>query len=220
MKKIILWICAIVIGIPVLLAVIGIAASPDHIEAPATADSKPIQQKLSAAKLEVKPTLTAKERKQLLDAATKGLKVTRDKIEKISFYQTQSGYKSQLGTYFAISDDSKEPYLRVRAQYYGDNWVFFDTIKIMADDEVIYEKAFRRSEIERDNSAGSVWEVADFLAAPGDMAMLKKVSKSKSATIRFSGGHKQYDHNISKSEAANLATTLKGFENAQRALSP
>lgn len=142
----------------------------------------------------------------------KGLEVQRDAMEKVSFYEAKGRnlLASSLSAYVAVGDAST-PFLRVRSVYYGDDWVFYEKIKVMADDQVVYEKAFNRSQVTRDNSSGSVWETADFAGSDVDLAALQRIADSKTATIRFSGSERQHDHKITKKEKENIAAVLRGY---------
>lgn len=165
------------------------------------------------------PQLSADERARILSNTIKGLKVKRDDMEKVTFYSTQSGdaLKTQLNAYLGVPDDGR-PYLRMRAVFFGDRWVFFESIKIMADNEIVLEKTLPRSVITRDNEAGSVWEVADYSPQQDDIQALEKISNAKSATIRFSGRDRIRDHKISSAERAALRSILKAHHELEQRL--
>jgi hypothetical protein len=158
-------------------------------------------------------------RAKIIMAATKDLKLNRDKIEKTSFYLSKNRNQSNSGieAYIGISDGGS-PYLRVRPIYYGDNWVFFDKIKVMANDEIVYEKTFPRSAVARDNAAGSVWETADYIAEKYDLVALRKIASSSSATIRFDGRDRQHDHKITSRESASMKVVLDAYDKLKLAL--
>ena len=162
--------------------------------------------------LPLKPQLTEAERAKILEKATKGLKRERDQMEKTTFYLSSAGksLKTGVGTYIGLAD-GKAPYLRMNTIYYGDRWIFFDKVKIMADDAIVFERQFRRSAITRDNTAGAVWEIADIVAGAQELATLEAITKSKSATIRFAGRDRIHDHKISSSEKARLKSVLDAY---------
>lgn len=157
--------------------------------------------------------ITGEERKPIVADLTKGLKADRDKMESITFYTSKGiNYMSPwVDAYIALPDD-RLPGLRMRARYYGENWVFFDSVKIMADDVVIYERSLNRSDISRDNSGGSVWETADYYAKDVDIAALKKIASAKSATILFSGRERRDDHAISAKERRAVQDVITAYE--------
>jgi len=167
---------------------------------------------------EPKPSLTEAERTRLLATATKSLKRKRDKIEKTTFFMAQNdGLRTQVGAYFGLADGGS-PYLRMKTVYYGDSWVFYDAVKIMADDEIVYEKAFNRRDISRDNEGGSVWEVADYLATPSDQAALGKISGAKSVTVRFAGRDRTRDHLMTAAERSGLKSVLAAYAELKQKL--
>lgn len=160
-----------------------------------------------------KPVLSENERTLILSSATKGLKRKRDDIEKVTFYMPSGGgtIKTQVGAYLGVADGGA-PYLRMKAVYSGDRWVFFDSFKIMADDEIVLEKTVTRRDIVRDNSAGSVWEIADYSPSDSEILAMQKISRAKAATIRFSGRDRIYDHKVTRAERAALQTVLRAYE--------
>lgn len=165
------------------------------------------------------PQLSADERARILSNATKGLKVKRDQMEKVTFYSTQSGdaHKTQIAAYLGVVDGGS-PYLRMKTVFVGDRWIFFDSIKIMADNEIVLEKTLPRSVITRDNEAGSVWEIADYSPQQEDIHALEKISNAESATIRFSGRDRIRDHKISSAEKAALRSILKAHHELEQRL--
>jgi len=160
-----------------------------------------------------KPSLTKEERAKLVKAATKNLKEERDKMEKISFFTAKNPnlLVSKLEAYLAIPDESSV-ILRVKPTYFGDSWVFFDKVKVMADDEVVYQRSFSHRDVVRDNSAGSVWETADYVGKTVELAALKKIADAKQVIIRFDGRERRHDHTMTKRELADLKTVLAAYE--------
>ena len=155
--------------------------------------------------------VTGKERDEIVAGAVKGLVLERDKIEKVSFYSAKlPRLATRVETYIALPDD-KLPYARMKAIYFGDDWIFYDSIKVMVDDQVIYKNEFRRAEVARNNSGGSVWEVADYLANDVELAALNAIANSKSATIRFSGSERRHDHEVTKKERRDIQRVLEAY---------
>lgn len=153
------------------------------------------------------------ERKKVVSALTKELDLERDKVEKISFYSAKGNdrLKSRLEAYISLPDGAL-PLLRMKPIYFGDNWIFYESIKVMVDDSVIYERAFNRSDIVRDNSAGSVWETADFVAKESEIGVLRAIANSKAATIRFSGSERRHDHEVTAKERRDIKKILDAYE--------
>jgi hypothetical protein len=168
---------------------------------------------VAARSIPPQPVLSDEERKKRVLAATEGLISNRDEMEKVSFFQAKKRnlLSSRIEAYISLSDGT-HPYLRVHSNYHGDDWVFYDTIKVMADETVIYEKKFARAEVLRNHASGAVWETADYLAREDDLAALKKIAAASRVTIRFSGRERQHDHKVTKQEASNIKKVIDAYE--------
>lgn len=94
--------------------------------------------------------------------------------------------------------------------YFSKSWVFFRRIKIMADNEVVYEKETARPV--HDNSGGDVWETADYVATDNDIEALRKISSAKKVTVRFAGRDHYDDHQMSAAELADLKKILSTYD--------
>lgn len=153
------------------------------------------------------------ERKKIVENLTKGMDEERDKMEGISFYSTKNmpALDSSVDAYISLPD-ARLPLLRMKATYFGDNWVFYDKIKIMADDAVVYERDFEHGQVHHDNSGGSVWETADYVAKAVDIAALKLVANSKTATIRFAGSEHRADHDVTEKERKSIRSVVDTYE--------
>ena len=155
--------------------------------------------------------VTGQERDEIVARAVKGLVLERDKIEKVSFYSAKlPRLATRVETYIGLPDN-KQPYARMKTIYFGDDWIFYDSIKVLVDDQVLYENEFRRAEVVRNNSGGSVWEVADYLANDVELATLYAIASSKSATIRFSGAERRHDHEVTNTERRDIRRVLDAY---------
>lgn len=201
MRKIVLGFFAVII----ILAAIGSLSSD--------VDDTTISDAAPAARPPERELIAGDERKRVVSTVTKGLVEERDKMEKISFYSASKPVYSRSGidAYVSLPDNTL-PLLRMKPIYFGDNWIFYESIKIMVDDVIVYERAFKRSDIVRDNSAGSVWETADFVAKESELGVLKAIANSKSATIRFSGTERRHDHEVTSKERKNIRRILDAYE--------
>jgi hypothetical protein len=194
-----------------LVVVLSTLAACGRDKAPQVLSSAPLSVPVKTER--ARPSVTGEERDKLLSSATKGLLKSRDKMEKVSFYlaKNRSITRTNLDTYLAIPD-GLPAILRVMPSYYGDDWIFFNTVKVMADDEIVYQKTFNHNDVLRDNANGSVWEIADYIAGDVELATIKKIIASKSATIRFSGNEHREDHEISRGERDRLQQILTAYE--------
>lgn len=178
-------------------------------EAPGVEQSKPGM----AAPMSEPVVITGEERKSIVQSLTKSMDEERDKMERISFYSAKhrAYLVSALETYISLPDDSL-PILRIKSTYFGSDWVFYDSIKVMADEVVVYDHSFSHSDVRRDNSGGSVWEVGDYYAKEPDLAALKKIASAKAATIRFSGREHREDHDLTAKELQQLKEVIGTYE--------
>jgi hypothetical protein len=190
---------------PLCLAGCGQSGSSTNIE---KAEVQP--------KAQDKPNSTVKQRKAIIDNAVKGLQVERDKMEKISLYTApkRNRFTTRLEAYISLPD-GRGALLHGYAVYYGEHWLFYDHIKVVADDEIIYEKHFPYGAVKQDNGRGSVAEIADYLCSPSDIAALEKLSAAKEATVRFSskfsGKDRYEDHQVTAQEFSNLKKIITSY---------
>jgi len=194
-----------------ILGLIFIAMLASAIMSKISGDPPTAEKRSSSPPAEVE-IVTGPARAEIVSRVTKGLSLERDKIEKVSFYSAKSRtyLASRVEPYISLSDNML-PLLRMKATYFGDDWVFYDSIKIMVDDQVIYERGFRHSDVARNNSSGSVWETADYPANEDELRALAAIAKSKSATIRFSGDKRRRDHEITKKERQQIKQVLEAY---------
>jgi hypothetical protein len=157
--------------------------------------------------------VTGDERKKIVKALTAGLSEERDKMERVSFYSAKDipFLDSSLDPYLSVHDTGL-PILRMKATYFGSTWVFYDKVKIMADDVVVYDREFEHGRVHHNNSGGSVWETADFVAGAPEITALKLVANSKNATIRFAGSERREDHEITDKERKGIRSIVDAYE--------
>lgn len=190
------------LAVAIKMTVFGVSA-PDAENLPAAA-STPL-----AAKVEI---VTGPERQRIVSSATKNLILNRDKMEKVSFYsaKTRNSRATRIECYIGLSDDEL-PFLRIRATYFGDDWIFFDSVKAMVDDLVVYGRKFQRGDIVRQNAGGSVWETADYVVGDNELGALIAIARGKSATMRFSGDEWRRDHEVTKDEQRDIQRVLEVY---------
>jgi hypothetical protein len=172
-------------------------------------DSKP--QQVTAAPAP-KPALNSTQRLQLIADATKGMKADRDKMESITFYSPKGTKWADTGVvvYVALPDD-RGPILRVMPSYHGDSWIFFNRIKVMADNDIVYEKQFDSLKMKHDNNSAGVYEDVDFAADDGDIGALRKIANAKSVTVRLDGD-KQQDFDMTAADRLRIQAALNAYD--------
>ncbi|MDN7427783.1 hypothetical protein [Burkholderia sp. AU45388] len=166
-----------------------------------------------------KPALTEQQRSDLISTATKdGFEVERDKVEKITFYSPKtnsSEWSNQyLGVYISVPD-GKGPIFRIYPHYQGDDWIFFDHLKVLADNEIVYEKEYSSSDMRRDAKSSRVYESTDYAAKDDDIAAMRKISSARSVTVRLSGRDHRQDFEMSQGDRQRIARALSAYDSLQ-----
>jgi hypothetical protein len=151
------------------------------------------------------------EAKRLASALRAMVKDT-DKVEGIDWYRDKSSpqYNNQNGFFLYIGKKAAgNPFLRLRVQYYADDWLFIESFIVVADGQ-----RFDRvgTKFERDNASGDIWEWYDEAALAADVEMIRAVIASKDALIRFMGSQYHRDKPITAAQKAALGNVLSAYE--------
>ncbi|WP_186183860.1 hypothetical protein [Burkholderia gladioli] len=160
-----------------------------------------------------KPKITPEERAKIVQAATAGMSLDRDKMESISFYSVKGDrwVGTGLTLYVSVPDDAS-PILRIMPRYSGDSWIFFKSMKVMADSVIVYDKQYEYLKMKRDNGGGMVYERIDYAAQPDDIEAMRKIANAKSVTIRLSGDDKREDFDLDVSAQKKMQRVLKAYD--------
>lgn len=152
--------------------------------------------------------------KQRMDNALGKLNKTVDDVKGLIFYESPSkpqyaDTRSFVLPYIGMRNEN-DAWLCLNADYTGDDWVFFDSLYINADGQR-FNKTCSRSDINRDNKNGIVWEWYNAGISESDIEWLKAVANSNNATIRFSGKY-NYDLKVSDSDKQAIKQVLEAYE--------
>lgn len=130
-------------------------------------------------------------------------------------FQDITWYKSPLSTkyrnanafyiYFGVSNGSPAG-LRLVIQYYADDWLFIDSVKINVDGKVFDVGVY---DWERDNDS-DIWEWID--EPLSDRSLIEAIIGSKSSVIRFNGSQYYDTKTISSSQKRALRDVLEAFD--------
>lgn len=118
-------------------------------------------------------------------------------------------YGSQYGRLGEYADN-----VRLVLRYYGDDWIFFDKVIILADGE---RKEFQlnvykaKREVVKGGFFGRVYEEYDIAIGEDDMDFFLKVANSNTAKVRFSGKYDRdfYLNSNEKYIIKNILTAYK-----------
>lgn len=158
--------------------------------------------------------LREEEEERVLQQALASLQVETDKVEGVTWYKPSTypryvNSRSYVLPYIGQSGSSE--WLRLRFNYTGDDWVFFEKITVWIDGKSYY-KTFSYNEVERDNGSGDVWEWVDISVTDSDMEMLEKIVQSKETIVRFEGDSHYYDLTIKSSDKTAINQVLIAYE--------
>jgi hypothetical protein len=138
------------------------------------------------------------------------MRPNKDSFSGITWYRDRSSpiYTNANGffLYFGVDDGSKM-ILRLRMQYFDDDWLFIDSAKINVDGEIYDLGSY---DWERDNNS-SIWEWID--EPLDDRAMIEAIINSKSAVIRYDGSQYYDTRTITASQKRALRNVLIAFDN-------
>ncbi len=173
---------------------------------------------LTAAKNELS-AIKKESVKDKMDSAFSKLKKEYDDVNGITFYKpsTMPKYINErsyvlpyIGVHGDLEDSLPNAYLRLAADYYDDDWVFFKNLYINADGER-FIKECSSNNIKRDTDKGNVCEYYDAIIDESDITWLKAVANAENATIRFSGKY-NYDLKLSDSDKQAIQQVVEAYE--------
>ena len=127
-----------------------------------------------------------------------------------TWYKPKSApkYTNQNGIYlyFATQEGNTCP-LRFRAQYYADDWLFFNKIQFSIDG-----KAFEYipSDTEHDNgNGGKIWEWFDEALSGNDKELIFALTEANNAKMKFIGRQYHDIKTITKGQITDMKRTLE-----------
>ena len=148
------------------------------------------------------------------EATLANLNTSYDKVRKITWYQHKNRPKyidtaCYIYPYIGRTDSGTTG-LRVKLNYTGDTWLFYDNVIYSVDGENTTQK-FDYGDVTRDNDT-EVWETADFTADNSVVALLIEIANSDETIIRFRGDKYYYDHTVTVKEKAAILEVLAAFD--------
>lgn len=132
------------------------------------------------------------------------------------YVNTRSAVYPYIGKY-----DSGRLYMRMKFNYTGDRWVFFDGV-IISIDGSNHTLPNDAGDYRRDNQGGDVWEILDMSVDESGtnyeqaMAlMLPMIARSEQTIVRFQGD-RQYDLTVSQADKDGIMDILYGYAYMER----
>jgi hypothetical protein len=150
---------------------------------------------------------------QAYKAARARMTKTVDTFEGVTWlrHKTSPRYTNKNGFFLYIGYKDKSPWLRMRIQYYGDEWLFIESFEANVDGSR-YPIDTDYFSIERDNDGYGVWEWLDRSPSTSDLNMMRAISKSKKAVIRISGDQYQKDVVITTEQKKAISDVFTVYE--------
>ncbi len=114
---------------------------------------------------------------------------TRDEFRKLTIFQGGLPLKiaTCVKTYVSLLD-GKSPVLFLAPYYWSENgWLFMNKIAVMVDGDVVFERNFENTNVDRDTEGVGVAELYQFIATPEDITALRKIKNSSKILVRLSG---------------------------------
>ena len=173
---------------------------------------------LESAAAELK-ALKQEQAQQLLS----GMRLEEDKIRGMRFYYPSAWRFYSNGNWAAdircfilpyLGQDDSSTWLRLVYNYTGDDWVFYDSVIVAADDER-FTKSFNYFDIVHNNSGGDVWEYIDTDVGASEIEMLWAIANSSEALVRFQGDDYSYDFTINETDKQAIRDALTAYEALQ-----
>lgn len=110
-----------------------------------------------------------------------------------------------------IGTQGDKIWFRLIFHYTGDDWVFFDNVTIVTDNNRYYE-TFNYFDVDREYDSGEVWETADILISDSDVEMLRDMANSSKVLVRFSGDSHRHDIEISAKDKQAIKEILDVYD--------
>lgn len=113
-----------------------------------------------------------------------------------------------IGIQGSLDDPLPNASLYLQANYYGNDWVFYDKLYINADGERYVKEC---PSVDTDHDQDWVLEFYDYIVNESDTTWIKSVANAKDVTIRFSGKY-SYDLKLSDSDIQAYKQVLEAYE--------
>ena len=163
--------------------------------------------------------LSQEKQKAAYDAAMSRMTSEFDKIKGVTWYYSKRhpeyvNTRSYVFPY--IGDDGQGAWLRLKFDYTGDDWIFFEEITVWVDGKT-YHPDFEYKDVQRDADYGDVWEILDISPTSPwvgdvDLDVLWEIVDSKETIVRFEGDDGRYDLTISAQDKAGIKDVLVAYE--------
>lgn len=150
--------------------------------------------------------LKAKKHQEQVEKALSNMIKKHDDITNITWYRDKNTpkYLNSNGFFLYFSKDN----LRLKIQYYADDWLFIEKVIIKTDKEM----HILTPKFDRDHEYGKIWEWADLYVDKSGIAIIEDIINSNTVKIRYEGNKYRKDINLSEKQKKALKDTLLAFK--------
>lgn len=149
-------------------------------------------------------------REQLIDLAIK----ERNEFTKTNYYYPECRPKhvsdNVIFSYIKTEDDYT-PQLKLAVHYSGDNWVFFNCVKLNVDGKR-YEFKIDRDDIAQNNGNGIVWEHAELTPGPYIEEIMLSIAAASNVNITYQGRDYSSERTLSAEELLGMGQTMQLYK--------
>jgi hypothetical protein len=159
----------------------------------------------------IKPTPTVSDAEFKL--ALSKMRIVKDDVKNLKFYYDKTSPKYVNANGFAIyagQESGSDPYLYLKIQYFGSDWLFINSYFFNIDGET-YEITPDYGQIEKDNDS-DVWEWYNEPATTGNIEMIQKIINSKKTVVRLQGTQYYKDVTITQTQKLALRNVLTVYQ--------
>lgn len=146
-------------------------------------------------------------------AALAQMRISKDKVKGATWYYDKSSpkYVNSNGFFLYIGTaKGYSPSLRLKIQYYGENWLFIDSYFFNVDGKTwTINPGF--GDIKTDNDS-KVWEWFDTSPNKSERELIEAIIKSKKAVMRIEGSKYYKDVVISATQKKALQRVLTVYK--------
>lgn len=195
------------LGILAVLGVIGSAMSPSPSStspapgaaSPSVAPSPDVKQSTAGVPAQRQP-----------GKAVAAMAKSYDDVEKITWYRDRSSPDGvwRTGVYLYIGDKNDRAWLRLKAQYAAENWLFVRRALFVIDGD---KAGMLTGSWQRDNSS-SIFEWLDVEMSAEQMHLLRQLLVAKAVTVRFEGDKYFKDYKLTAAELKALKSVVAAYK--------